>query len=124
MVIEVNSIPETIIKQTKDTSTENSTAVRERVIKAYNKQMDRNGKTNCDLNAGEIDELCQLNTVQKELLQMATKKLGLSGRGIHRILKVARTIADLAESESIETHHLSEAISYRQKLNDRQTIYT
>ncbi len=123
MVIEVNSIPEVMIGQHKDSSSEPSEKIRERVIKAFNLQHKRNGKTNNELCSNEIDEFCKLNDAQKKLLQMATRKLGLSGRGIHRILKVTRTIADLANCENIEIHHLSEAISYRQKLNDSSTVY-
>ena len=123
MVIEVNSIPEAIIEQTKDPSIETSSEVRKRVITAFNRQLERNGKINNELKNNDIDEFCELSKAQKDLLHIATKKLGLSGRGIHRVLKVARTIADLAASKDIETGHLGEAISYRQKLNDTRSVY-
>lgn len=122
MVIEVHSLPDAIINQTRDTSSENSLTVRQRVIDAFNKQIERNGVSNSKLKTGDIEQYCELNNNDKTLLQTATTKLGLSGRAIHRVLKVARTIADLTHSEKILTHHLSEAISYRQKVNERQTI--
>ncbi|MCZ6802518.1 MAG: YifB family Mg chelatase-like AAA ATPase [Proteobacteria bacterium] len=122
MVIEVHSIPEAIINQTKDASSENSATVRQRVVGAFNTQLERNGVSNSRLKTGGIEQYCALNDNDKTLLQTATTKLGLSGRSIHRILKVARTIADLSNNEKILTHHLSEAISYRQKVNGRQAL--
>ncbi len=122
MVIEVQSIPSAIINQTKDEKAENSSTVRERVVTAFNKQLARCAVVNADMKTGDIVKHCYLTESDKGLLQMATKKLGLSGRAIHRVMKVARTIADLADSETILTQHLSEAISYRQKVNERQTM--
>ena len=74
------------------------------------------------MSSSEIEELCKLNEQQKQLLHTATSKLSLSGRAIHRILKVARTIADLANSDSIETNHLGEAISYRRKTKENHSM--
>lgn len=122
MVIQVNSIPEAIINKTKDPAAENSAVVRQRVLNAFNEQIERNGKSNSELNSTDIDLICHINESDKSLLQMATAKLGLSGRAIHRILKVARTIADLTHSEKIQTQHLSEAISYRQKSNENRIM--
>lgn len=122
MVIEVHNIPDAIINQTKDTASETSLTVRQRVITAFNKQLKRNGVTNSGLNTDGIEQYCTLTDNDKSLLRTATTKLGLSGRAIHRVLKVARTIADIAECEKIQTHHLSEAISYRQKANKSQTM--
>ena len=61
----------------------------------------------------EIKEWCKIDSAGEELLKMAMTKLGLSARAYDRILKVARTIADLANSDEIKTEHLSEAIQYR-----------
>lgn len=115
MVIEVHSLPDAIINQMKDSSSEASSNVRQRVNTAFNKQLERNGVSNSALKTNAIEQHCALTDNDKILLQTATTKLGLSGRAIHRIMKVARTIADIANSEKIQTHHLGEAISYRQK---------
>lgn len=61
----------------------------------------------------EIERHCALNDADHKLLEHALERLGLSPRAYHRILKVSRTIADLAGSEGIKTAHLAEAISYR-----------
>jgi magnesium chelatase family protein len=122
MVIEVNSIPNAIINQTKDENAESSSTIRQRVITAFNQQLKRNGIVNAELKTADIEKHCKLSDTDKLLLQTATNKLGLSGRAIHRVMKVARTIADLSGSETILTQHLSEAISYRQKTNEQQSI--
>jgi len=115
MVIEVNSLGEKMIGRKPDNSIESSKVIRQRVVHAFQLQIDRSGKTNATLTKKEIDQYCELNEEQLQLLQLAVKQLGLSGLAIHRILKVARTIADLACSEHIQIQHLSEAINYRKK---------
>lgn len=60
-----------------------------------------------------IEEYCKLDTPSQKLMKKAFEKLGLSARAYNKILKVARTIADLKESENIEVNHLAEAIQYR-----------
>lgn len=122
MVIEVNSIPNAIINQTKDENAESSVNIRQRVVDAFNKQLQRCDSINAELNTSDIEQHCVLTEADKTLLQAATTKLGLSGRAIHRVMKLARTIADLANSETIMTQHLSEAISYRQKSNAQHGI--
>lgn len=97
---------------------ENSEGIRSRVIRAREVQikrfMGRRGLfSNADMESKEIKEFCQIDDAGAELLKMAMQKLGLSARAYDRILKVARTIADLANSDSIKTEHLSEAIQYR-----------
>ena len=119
MVIEVNSISNAIINQTKDENAESSERIRARVINAYNKQIQRSGMINAGLTSKDIERHCLLSEADKHLLQTATTKLGLSGRAIHRVMKVARTIADLANSDIITTQYLSEAISYRQKIKQQ-----
>ena len=68
---------------------------------------------NADMQSKEIQTFCKLDAAGEELLKMAITKLGLSARAYDRILKVARTIADLASSSSIRPEHISEAIQYR-----------
>jgi len=69
--------------------------------------------TNKEIPAGLIDEFCPLGDGEKKLMEMAYERLGLSARAHSRILKVARTIADLEEEKNITSTHLAEAIQYR-----------
>ena len=68
---------------------------------------------NADMQSKDIQNFCKLNTAGEELLKMAITKLGLSARAYDRILKVGRSIADLASSSDIKPEHISEAIQYR-----------
>jgi magnesium chelatase family protein len=83
------------------------------VVAARNLAVARSGKANSALTAKEVKQLCVLSEQSHQILEQAMDKFGLSHRAYHRILKLARTIADLGQSENIETAHLSEAISYR-----------
>ncbi len=97
-----------------------SAVVRGRVVAARERQLARAGKANSALTAREVDRDCVLQPAERALLETAVERLYLSTRAWHRILKVARTSADLAGSESIESRHLSEAIGYRSL--DRKTV--
>jgi magnesium chelatase family protein len=68
---------------------------------------------NADMQSKEIREFCKLDGAGEELLKMAITKLGLSARAYDRILKVGRTIADMAGEQNIKPEHISEAIQYR-----------
>ena len=68
---------------------------------------------NADMGPAEIRQLCQVDEAGNQLLKAAMRQMQLSARAYHRILKLARTIADLAGSEAIQTAHLAEAIQYR-----------
>ncbi len=113
MHVEVPSVPREALFAKSDGSTETTQQVRVRVERARECQMQRSGKPNHALKNRQIEKLCPLSDADNRLLQHAIERLGLSARVYHRILKVARTIADLAGSETINTAHLSEAISYR-----------
>ena len=73
----------------------------------------RSGKVNALLGSREIEHYCQLEKQDAEFLEHALHQLGLSVRAYHRILKVARTIADLSGCENIQKPHLAEALGYR-----------
>ena len=68
---------------------------------------------NSELTPGEIEDFCPVTRDGKKLLKQAFQSYGISARGYHRIIKVARTIADIEECEVIQTEHISEAICYR-----------
>ncbi|MGQ2965945.1 ATP-binding protein [Methylophilus sp.] len=92
---------------------EASAIIRERVVLARQRQMQRQNKPNAALGPLEIDRHCQLDDKSHALLQTAMRKFSLSARSYHRILKLARTIADLAASPSISDAHIAEALQYR-----------
>jgi magnesium chelatase family protein len=92
---------------------ESSSSVRDRVIAARARQLVRAGKANAMLNNREVQRDCVLAAPDRHLLERSLDKLGLSARAYHRILRVARSIADLAGAERIGTPHLTEAIQYR-----------
>jgi len=96
---------------------EPSARIRARVEGAREKQRQRFAGTklacNADMGPAEVRQFCQVDEAGKSLLRAAMQQLQMSARAYHRILKLARTIADLAGSERIETAHLAEAIQYR-----------
>ena len=92
---------------------ETSQQIRERVMRVHALQIDRAGKTNALLTGREVERYCKLKSAESNLLEQAMDKFKLSARAYHRILKLARTIADLEAQPDINFTHLSEAISYR-----------
>ncbi|HST27420.1 MAG TPA: YifB family Mg chelatase-like AAA ATPase [Rudaea sp.] len=95
---------------------ESSAIVRARVVAARERQLQRAGKANARLSNREVLRDCALAKSDRSLLERALDKLGLSARAYHRVLRVARTIADLDGSERVATAHLTEAIQYRRLL--------
>jgi magnesium chelatase family protein len=100
-------------------ATETSAQVKERVIQARNRQLTRYGQPNHMMDNRAVDRFCQLDKIGEQVMQQAMERLGLSARAFHRILKISRTIADLAEEETISPAYLKEAIGYRRW--DRKT---
>lgn len=92
---------------------DSSAQVRQRVTETRARQIDRQGKPNHQLSAPELEQQCPLNHADRTLLDNAIDKLGLSTRAYHRVLKVARTLADMAGEAVPKTEHLTEALSYR-----------
>lgn len=95
---------------------EPSALVAERVAAARARQLARQGEPNGRLEAGRIDDCCRADDAARRFLQSAAERLGWSGRRLHRTLKVARTIADLAGAETIATAHVSEALQLQRAL--------
>lgn len=100
----------------RENPSESSKEIRERVIKARKIQEKRYGtplKLNAHLSSKEIKKYCKLESGGETFLEMALNKLGISARAVHKVLKVARTIADLENCEIIKKQHLAEATQYR-----------
>jgi len=116
MILEVPPLPKDVLLNS-DEQVETSETVRNRVLQAYKIQTSRQNKLNDKLETDELEKFVELDEDNKNLLDSVIEKLNLSARGYHRILKVARTIADLAQSEKVESEHLIEAISYRRSKN-------
>jgi magnesium chelatase family protein len=109
--VEVAAVPqEDLLRQAGG---EESGAVRERVATAHRVQIERQGKSNSSLATREIDRWCRTEPAAEGLLRQAISRLNLSARAYHRVLKLARSIADLARSEAIAVAHVAEAIQYR-----------
>lgn len=113
MHIEVPALPRTMLSQPVRESMPTSAQVRERVVQARQRQLARDGKPAHQLAPKEVERSCALAAGMTALLEKAATQLGLSARAYHRILKVARTIADLDGADAISRPHLGEAIGYR-----------
>jgi magnesium chelatase family protein len=112
--IEVPALPATDLMTTQ--AGEPSMAVRERVAAARSVQITRQGKSNARLAGLEIERYCLPDAAGAKLLHGAIARLGLSARGFHRILRVARTIADMAGAHTVGALHVAEAVQCRRGL--------
>lgn len=109
-------VPVTAIAPTelgKAPAGESSAQVQARVIAAHEAALARQGCTNAQLSAPQIEQVCPLDGAEHKYIEAAVTKLGLSTRAYHRVLKVARTLADMAGTAKIQRPQLAEAISYR-----------
>ncbi len=104
-------------KLSSDRVGEPSESVRERVDRAREKQRERFGETdlvcNADMGPAEVRKYCHLDETGLALVRQAMSQLQLTARGYHRVLKLARTIADLAGDNELIPNHLAEALQYR-----------
>jgi len=116
MRVEVSSLTDQELVAMPDG--EPSRIAAERVRAAFQRALDRQGKANDELQAGEVERVCQPEGPVKQLLQAASIKLGWSARAYHRVLKVGRTIADLESADVLTTQHVAEAIQYRRALRE------
>lgn len=115
MVVEMPSLPENTLLAAADG--ESSAVIRERVVAARDRQLSRQGAPNHALQPKAIEQYCIADTAGRTLLSNAITRLGLSARACHRILRVARTIADLENHVELDARHLAEAIQYRRTLS-------
>ncbi len=102
---------------------ENSETIRQNMQATRERQFQRfvGTKLTCNVEMGpsEVREFCSVESSAEKLLKAAMQQLHLSARAFHRVLKLARTIADLAECDSIAANHLAEAIQYRPRVESR-----
>ncbi|UAA39218.1 YifB family Mg chelatase-like AAA ATPase [Paraneptunicella aestuarii] len=111
--VEVPRIPTHAFSDEIQRQGETSAIIQQRVIQARNRQLQRCGKINTEMSGSDIKQHCSLNQADRQFLESAVTQLGLSIRSYHRILKVARTIADLQQEANIQREHLAEAMNYR-----------
>ena len=116
--IEVAALPEA--EMTSVSAGEASALVRSRVALARARQIARQGKPNAQLAGQEIDLHCKPNDAAMALLKQAIARLNLSARAYHRILRVARSISDLAGDDGIGVSQIAEAVQYRRGLNSQR----
>lgn len=112
--VEVPAVPATTLAAAPDG--EPSAQVAARVRAAQARQHDRQGCLNAALSGDAIDRHCALDAAGSRFLQAAAARLGWSARSFHRVLRSARSIADLAAARDVHTSHLAEAIQYRRAL--------
>lgn len=92
---------------------ETSAMVRERVTACQQTQLTRQGCLNAQLTVKQLESQVILDAAAQDLLKQAVNRLGLSARGYHRLLRMSRTLADMAQQTDVTSQHLAEAISYR-----------
>jgi magnesium chelatase family protein len=122
MQLHVPAVTADILRNYGEAGAEPSATVRRRVAAAFARQLARSGKPNGRLDGTEVERCCRLSAAQRQLLSRAVDRLRLSARAMHRVLKVARTIADLDAEDRIGDGHLSEAISYREVPQPAATV--
>ncbi len=116
MQIEVAANTEDLLYRSKPAPAATRDTLKERISDCRQLQHQRQKKTNADLVAADTDQFCALTADCLDLMSQAIQRLRLSGRAYHRLLKVARTIADLEQSDAILPAHLMEAMSYRKSI--------
>ena len=120
MWVQVGDMPPEALATKKKQADDQTERARERIARAREKQRNRFASskgitTNADMRPKEIESLANLTPKAEETLMQAARTMKLSARGYHRTIKLARTIADLADSETIEPAHMLEALQYRQR---------
>lgn len=110
--VDVPLLPRGVLSQSRDEQLTTADA-KQQINKARELMLQRSGKANAHLNNKELGQFCPLSVADQTFLEQTLHKLKLSIRAYHKIIKVARTIADLSESVEIQRSHIAEALSYR-----------
>ena len=113
MHIEVPRVPQNVLSAPSLNDEPTSEQIRNKVEAVHALQIERQGVLNSKLSVKQIDQVCALNRASQKLIDRAMIQLGLSARGYHRILKLARSIADIQRSKNINELHLGQAIQLR-----------
>lgn len=115
--VDVPAVKVEKLTSTKTSSGENSTTVQKRVQQARDWQTKRFANlpilSNAEMSSRDVRQFCKLDNESTKLMKIAVDKMKLSARSYYRILKLARTIADIANSEHIKQNHIAEALQYR-----------
>jgi magnesium chelatase family protein len=114
--ITVNALSQEELIQTNHSSQPQSLVIKEQVMRIRTLQTARQNCLNSQLSAKACEQLCELGEGEREFLHHAMTKLKLSARGYHRLLKVARTIADIDEKNTVQITHLQQALTFKQVL--------
>jgi magnesium chelatase family protein len=113
MHVDVPAMTQAELRSIPDNKSESSQVVRERVLIAMQRQMKQRGKCNALLNPKELEQKINFEEGAEDFILAVLEKLKFSARAYHRILRVSRTIADLADNPKVTQAHLAEALSYR-----------
>ena len=119
LFVTVAALPAETLLRLDDSKAESSAEVSQRVSTALALQYERQSCRNSVLEAQSLDAICQLTDHNRQLLATAATRFGLSARACHRVMKVARTIADLNNHEKVENSDLMEALGFREGLASR-----
>lgn len=117
MHLTVHALPHEELVKPNTSPHKQSELIRTKVIAVRAIQQERQGCINASLSSKGCEKVCELDTKEQEFLNQAISKLRLSARGYHRLLKVARTIADMQESKAVGLLHLQQALSFKQPIN-------
>jgi len=117
MLLTIHALPQEELIKANTNPSNQSDIIREKVMKLRELQFARQNCVNANLSTKDCERLCELGDVEQEFLNRALTTFKLSARGFHRLLKVARTIADMQDSKKVGLEHLQQALSYKQQLN-------